>query len=124
MKPYCYGGVCSACRFRRIRGNQPRYRGPCLNGCGRLGRGGSGFCGQCFRAIWRRSRMVKELTGTDLALDAIGEVLEHLKVEPPMQREAVRVARRLVRAIETGELLVRRNPDWRALAATAPPVSE
>jgi len=68
--------------------------------------------------------MVKELTGTDLALDAIGEVLEHLKVEPPMQREAVRVARRLVRAIETGELLVRRNPDWRALAATAPPVSE
>lgn len=102
---------CSPCDGLR-RGRQPTHRGPCLAGCGRRGRGRSGYCTSCYSNLihkrMRRQRLLRAVLGHSLPLDWIVRCWD--------QARAQKYARDLLAAVVDGRIAI---ADGRALAEGA-----
>lgn len=109
----------NARRMRRERGNQPLYKGPCLAGCDVPGRGRSGYCRPCAKALWRRVRLFRVIAETALVLPAVIDAIGSIEAGrlTGIQASAVAAALTMLRGIEGGRLVVHRRPqnEWRAL---------
>ena len=113
-------GLCQRCDRRAREGNEPYYRGACLGGCGRPGRGRSGYCPGCYKSLWLRVRMFRRVAGTLLTLPAVIEALRAARLTLPIQREALGAILTLLEQVERGEILVIHRPTRGRRARTRP----
>ena len=90
------------------RGMKTRWRGPCL-ACGdRPGRG-AGYCATCYHALWRRTRLVRRITGSELSLVGLAVGLNKIDAHDPLAHEALATARQLVDALLNGRAVIHAN---------------
>lgn len=102
-------GRCNACHERARRGYQPRYTGPCLRGCGRPGRGRSGYCRTCMDWVTRRNRRFRAVLGTELPVETFVLALTLKQGSPAVLAEAHAGLRRLLTGLQTGRLNIFRE---------------
>lgn len=102
-----YAGRCDSC----YRGQVPLHAGACLGGCGWSATGTrGGYCKVCYMALWRRTRLFREVAETDLAIMAVSAALDREVVaRSPIGRAALRAAGALIDGVLEGRVVLHLN---------------